>query len=191
MLTQDSLYSREHYARLRPIFRALVIEHKKERRVPLGDHVALHFEDDLTMLYQVQEMLRPELAFAPDMVQDELDRYNPLVPDGSNWKASFMVEYVDDAERRPALMRLVGIERCVWMQVAGCEVIRAQVNEDLEGGTPDRNTTVHFMRFELTPAMVASAKSGAAIFAGIDHPACQACTQLAETVRASLAGDLA
>jgi len=191
MLTQDSLCSREHYARLRTIFRALVIEHKEERRVSLGDHVVLCFEDDLTMLYQVQETLRLELVFAPEMIQDELDRYNPLIPDGSNWKATFMVEYVEEDGRRPALMRLVGIERCVWMQVEGCEAIRPKVNEDLEDGAPDCNATVHFMRFELTAAMAAMAKAGAPIFAGIDHPACQARTQVAETVRASLAGDLA
>ena len=191
MLTHADLYSLEHYARIRPDFRARVIEHKRERRVPLGEHAALYFEDALTMQYQVQEMLRIERILEPEGIQDELDVYNPLVPDGSNWKATFMVEYANEDERRQALARLVGVEQCVWMQVAGCEPIRPVANEDLERSTPDKTSAVHFMRFELTAAMVAAVKSGAAIHAGIDHHACQATTRVAEAVRASLAADLA
>ncbi len=190
MLTHTDLYSLEHYARIRPEFRARVIEHKKQRRVALGEHAALYFEDALTMQYQVQEMLRIERIFEPEGIQDELDVYNPLVPDGSNWKATFMVEYADADERRLALARLVGVEQCVWVQVAGCEPIHPIANEDLERSTPDKTSAVHFMRFELTPAMVAAVKSGAAITAGIDHRICQATTRVPEAVRASLAADL-
>lgn len=191
MLTPADLYSLEEYARIRPEFRARVIAHKEHRRVPLGEHAALYFEDALTMQYQVQEMLRIERIFEPDGIQNELDVYNPLVPDGSNWKATFMIEYDDVDERRQALAGLVGIERAVWMQVAGCEPIRPIANEDLERNTSDKTSAVHFMRFELTPAMVAAVKAGAAVYAGIDHHACQARTQLPEAVRASLAADLA
>ncbi|MDD5247766.1 MAG: DUF3501 family protein [Rhodocyclaceae bacterium] len=191
MLTRADLHSLEHYARIRPDFRARVIAHKKQRRVALGEHAALYFEDALTMQYQVQEMLRIERIFEPEGIQAELDVYNPLVPDGSNWKATFMVEYADADERREALARLVGIERCVWMQVAGCELVLGAADEDLERTTPEKTSAVHFMRFELTPAMVAAVKAGAAIFAGIDHRAYQAKTQLPAAVRASLTADLA
>ena len=191
MLTHADLYSLEQYARIRPDFRARVIEHKKERRVPLGEHAALYFEDALTMQYQVQEMLRIEHIFEPEGIQDELDVYNPLVPDGSNWKATFMVEYSNEDERRQALERLVGIEQRVWLQVAGCDLVHPIANEDLERSMPDKTSAVHFMRFELTPTMVAAVKSGAAIYAGLDHHACQAKTQVPEAVRASLAADLA
>ena len=191
MLTHADLYSLEHYARIRPEFRARIIEHKKQRRVALGEHAALYFEDALTMQYQVQEMLRIERIFEPDGIQDELDVYNPLVPDGANWKATFMIEYANEDERRLALAQLVGVERRVWLQVAGCDPIQPIANEDLERSTPDKTSAVHFMRFELTPAMVAAVHAGAAIRAGIDHPACQATTLLPAAVRASLAADLA
>lgn len=190
MLTHADLYSLEHYARIRPAFRARVIEHKQQRRVALGDHAALYFEDALTMQYQVQEMLRIERIFEPAGIQDELDVYNPLVPDGSNWKATFMVEYADVDERRQALARLVGVEQCVWLQVAGCDLLHPIANEDLERSTPDKTSAVHFIRFELTPAMVTAVKAGAAIRAGIDHRACQVATQVPETVRLALVADL-
>jgi len=191
MLTPADLYSLEHYARIRPEFRTRVIDHKKQRRVALGKHAALYFEDALTMQYQVQEMLRIERIFEAQGIQDELDVYNPLVPDGSNWKATFMIEYEDVDERRAALARLVGIESYVWLQVAGCDPVRPVANEDLERSTPDKTAAVHFLRFELTPPMVAAIKAGAAIHAGIDHRACQATTRVPEAVRASLAADLA
>jgi len=191
MLTPADLYSLEHYARIRPEFRTRVIDHKKQRRVALGEHAALYFEDALTMQYQVQEMLRIERIFEAQGIQDELDVYNPLVPDGSNWKATFMIEYEDVDERRAALARLVGIESYVWLQVAGCDPVRPVANEDLERSTPDKTAAVHFLRFELTPPMVAAIKAGAAIHAGIDHRACQATTRVPEAVRASLAADRA
>jgi hypothetical protein len=191
MLTAENLYSLEQYARIRPEFRARVIEHKKTRRLALGDHAALYFEDRLTMQYQVQEMLRLERMFEPDRIQDELDVYNPLIPDGSNWKATFMVEYSDVDERRDALARLIGVEDRVWLQVQGHDRVYPIANEDLERSTPDKTASVHFMRFELTPAMCAAAKGGAAILAGIDHPAYRVELQLPDNVRASIVADLA
>lgn len=191
MLTPADLYSLEQYARLRPEFRAKVIDHKKARRVALGAHAALHFEDALTMRYQVQEMLRLERIFEPELIQEELDVYNPLIPDGSNWKATFMIEYSDVEERRQALARLVGVERAVWMQVAEFARIPPVANEDLDRTAPDKTAAVHFLRFELTPAMAAAVKAGAAIAAGIDHPALQVAVRLDAAARAALAGDLA
>ena len=191
MLTPADLYSLEQYARERPEFRARVIAHKKARRVPLGAHAALYFEDALTMRYQVQEMLRLERIFEPELIQEELDVYNPLIPDGSNWKATFMIEYSDVEERRQALARLVGVERAVWMQVAEFARIPPVANEDLDRTAPDKTAAVHFLRFELTPAMAAAVKAGAAIAAGIDHPALQVAVRLDAAARAALAGDLA
>ena len=191
MLTREDLYSLEKYAAVRKEFRAKVIEHKKDRRLALGEHAALYFEDKLTMHYQVQEMLRIERIFEPELIQEELDVYNPLIPDGSNWKASFMLEYPDLEERRQALARLVGVENRVWMQVAGFDKVYAIANEDLDRSTPDKTASVHFLRFELTPAMVAAVKEGATIRAGIDHPAYRVEVVAPENVRASLAADLA
>jgi hypothetical protein len=190
-LTHDSLYTLEHYARIRPEFRQRVIEHKKSRQVRLSDHAALYFEDALTMQYQVQEMLRLERMFEPERIQDELDVYNPLIPDGSNWKATFMIEYADEAERKRALARLIGIERAVWVQVAGCDRVHPVANEDLERETEDKTAAVHFLRFELTPAMVRALKAGAPLAMGIDHPHYQAgVAAVADEVRASLLEDL-
>lgn len=191
MLTHADLYSLEQYARERPEFRARVIAHKKARRVPLGAHAALYFEDALTMQYQVQEMLRLERIFEPELIQDELDVYNPLVPDGSNWKATFMIEYPDAEERKQALARLVGVEHVVWVQVADFARVTPVANEDLDRTTADKTASVHFLRFELTPAMAAAVKAGAAIAAGIDHPALQVATRLDDAARAALAADLA
>ena len=191
MLSHADLYSLEQYARIRPGFRARVIEHKKQRRVPLGDHAALYFEDALTMQYQVQEMLRLERIFEPEGIQAELDVYNPLIPDGCNWKATFMLEYPDEAQRRTMLGRLVGIERAVWIRVEGFPRVFPVANEDLDRETEDKTASVHFLRFELTPAMAAAVKTGAPVSAGIDHPQYYSVTELAERVRASLAADLA
>ncbi len=191
MLTRDDLFSLEKYAAVRNEFRAKVIEHKKNRRLALGEHAALYFEDRLTMQYQIQEMLRIERIFEPEGIQEELDVYNPLIPDGSNWKATFMIEYPDVEERRRALARLVGIEERVWLQVADFDRIRPIANEDLGRSTPDKTASVHFLRFELTPEMVAAVRSGAAIRAGIDHPEYQVEVSVPPAVRDSLAGDLA
>lgn len=190
-LTRDDLYSLEKYAQVRNDFRARVIEHKKNRRLALGEHAALYFEDALTMQYQIQEMLRIERIFEAEGIQQELDVYNPLIPDGSNWKATFMMEYPDVDQRREALARLVGVERKVWMQVEGFDPITPISNEDLERSTPDKTASVHFMRFELTRAMVAAVKAGAVISAGIDHPAYSVMVKpIPDNIRATLAADL-
>lgn len=189
-LSRDTLFSLEKYAAIRPEFRAKVMAHKDKRRVLIGEHAALYFEDNLTMQYQVQEMLRLERIFEPEGIQEELDVYNPLIPDGSNWKATFMIEYYDVEERKRALARLVGIEDTVWLQVAGHDKVFAIANEDLDRSTPDKTAAVHFMRFELTPAMIAAVKQGAQIAAGIDHPAYREATMLSPQVSAALAVDL-
>lgn len=191
MLTHDQLFSLEQYARVRPEFRARVIAHKKIRVVPVGAHATLHFEDKLTMQYQVQEMLRLERMFEPEAIQEELDVYNPLIPDGSNWKATFMIEFPDEAERKLQLARLIGIEKALWVQVADFARVTPIANEDLDRETADKTASVHFLRFELTPAMCAAVKAGAAIRVGIDHPHYQAETALTPATRDSLAGDLA
>jgi hypothetical protein len=189
-LTREDLYSLEEYARIRQDFRARVIEHKKNRRLALGEHAALYFEDALTMQYQIQEMLRIERIFEAEGIQEELDVYNPLIPDGINWKATFRVEYGDEDERREALARMVGIEDRVWMQVDGFERVYPVANEDLERSTPDKTASVHFMRFELTPEMAKSVKAGTAIRAGIDHPEYRVEAEVPQAVQDSLADDL-
>ena len=189
-LTHEQLYSLEHYARIRKEFRDQVIEHKKQRRLAIGEHAALYFEDRMTMQYQVQEMLRLERIFEPDLIQEELDVYNPLIPDGHNWKATFMIEYGDAEERRQALARLIGIEEAIWMRVDGFDPVYPISNEDLERSNDDKTASVHFMRFELTPEMVAAAKNGAAIQAGIDHAQYNYTVEAPQAVRAALAADL-
>jgi hypothetical protein len=189
-LTHDQLYSLEQYARNRPEFRARVMAHKEKRRLPVGPHATLYFEDRLTMHYQVQEMLRLERIFEAEGIQDELDVYNPLIPDGSNWKATFMVEYADEIERRAALARLIGIEKGVWVRVKGFDKVKPIANEDLERETEDSTAAVHFMRFELTPEMVAAVRQGASVRAGIDHPVYREEVDMPPQVRDSLAGDL-
>ncbi|MCL2656075.1 MAG: DUF3501 family protein [Betaproteobacteria bacterium] len=189
-LTRAQLYSLEEYARIRPEFRAKVIAHKKNRRVPLGTNAALYFEDALTMQYQIQEMLRIERIFEADGIQAELDVYNPLIPDGHNWKATFMLEYDDVEERQLALAQLKGIERASWVRVADCAPVYSIANEDLDRETEEKTASVHFLRFELTPLMIAAAKAGATIAIGIDHPRYHAKTILNGAVRASLVADL-
>ncbi len=191
MLTHENLFSLEQYARVRNEFRAKVMAHKKIRIAPLGEHASLHFEDALTMQYQVQEMLRLERIFEPELIQEELDVYNPLIPDGRNWKATFMVEYPDIEERKVALSRLVGIEKAVWVQVADFARVNPIANEDLERETASKTSAVHFLRFELTADMAGAAKAGAAIRAGVDHPNYQAEITLAPEARDLLAADLA
>jgi hypothetical protein len=189
-LTRDDLFSLEQYAEKRAQFRAEVMAHKKNRQVPIGAHATLYFEDRLTMQYQIQEMLRVERIFEADGIQEELDAYNPLIPQGSNWKATFMVEFDDVDERRDALARLVGIEDKVWVQVGEHDRVFAIADEDLERTTEDKTSSVHFVRFELTPAMCAAVKSGAVVRMGIDHPEYGYQTEVAPAVRDSLANDL-
>jgi len=189
-LTHSDLYSLEEYARLRSEFRAKVMEHKKNRRVQIGEHASLYFEDALTMQYQVQEMLRIERIFEPEGIQEELDVYNPLIPDGSNWKATFMMEYADPAERKVQLAKLIGVEKKLYVQVEGFDRVHPIANEDLDRETEDKTSSVHFVRFELTPEMVSAAKQGAAIRAGIDHPAYSEEVEVPSEVREALVGDL-
>jgi hypothetical protein len=189
-LTRDSLMSLERYAKERPQFRARVMEHKKTRTVALGEHVVLIFEDELTIRYQIQEMLRAERIFEEEGIQGELDAYTPLIPDGANWKATMMIEFPDVEERRRMLAKLIGIEDRVWVEVAGHDRVYAIADEDLERETAEKTSSVHFLRFELIPAMVGALKAGAAITMGIDHPAYNASVKITKAVRDSLVGDL-
>lgn len=168
-LTPANLLSLEEYSKQRADFRSKVMAHKKNRQVHLGDHATLYFEDSLTMQYQVQEMLRIERIFEEEGINEELAAYNPLIPDGSNLKATFMVEYDDVEERKEALARLIGIENKVWIQVAGFDKVYPIANEDLERTTEEKTSSVHFLRFEFTPEMVAAAKQGADMAMGVEH----------------------
>lgn len=191
-ITRDSLMTLEAYAKARPDFRTRIMAHKKNRIVQLGAHITLHFEDELTMRYQVQEMLRAERIFEQEGIQEELDAYNPLVPDGSNWKATMMIEYPDAEERKVKLAELKGVENKVWVKVAGFEPVYAIADEDLERENEEKTSSVHFMRFELAPAMVVAAKGGTAIGVGVDHPAYKvAIDPLPANIRDSLTADLA
>ena len=191
-IKQDSLLSLERYHKERPAFRAQVIAHKKTRNLQLGSHITLLFEDELTIRYQVQEMLRIERIFEEEGIQDELDAYNPLIPDGSNWKATMLIEYPDIPERHAMLAKLKGIEDLVHVQVAGCEPVRAIADEDLERENAEKTSSVHFLRFELTPTMVATLKGGAALSVGVQHDHYQATVSpVSATLRAALLADLA
>jgi hypothetical protein len=190
-IAPDSLLTLESYARQRNDFRARVIAHKKPRTVHLGEHVTLLFEDELTMRYQIQEMLRIERIFEDAGIQGELDAYNPLVPDGHNWKATLQVEYEDADERKRALARLKGIEDRVWVQVEGQARVYAIADEDLERENDQKTAAVHFLRFELAPAMIAALKAGAALAIGVDHAAYAAALHpVPEATRSALLADL-
>ena len=190
-ITPDSLMTLEAYARARPQFRARVMAHKKNRTLQLGGHVTLIFEDELTIRYQIQEMLRAERVFEDTDVQGELDAYNPLIPDGANWKATLMIEYPDVDERHRMLARLIGIEDRFWVQVEGQARVYAVADEDLERDNAEKTSAVHFLRFELDPAMVQALKRGAALAVGVDHPAYSAVVGAVDpAVRASLVNDL-
>jgi hypothetical protein len=189
-ITRESLMTLEAYAKARPEFRARVMAHKKNRTVQLGANLTLVFEDELTIRYQIQEMLRIEKTFEEAGIQDELEAYTPLVPDGSNWKATMMIEYPDEAERRAMLARLKGIESRVWVQVMDFARVYAIADEDLERENEEKTSSVHFLRFELSPEMAAGAKAGAAISMGVDHASYAADTVVAQNVRDSLAADL-
>ena len=168
-LSRKDLYSLEEYSEIRDEFRARVMEHKKNRRLNLGDNLVLLFEDRLVMHYQVQEMLKAEKIFEADGIQEELDAYNPLIPDGTNWKATMMIQYADVAERQQMLAKLVGIENRVWLRIGNHDKVYPIADEDLERATDDKTSAVHFLRFELTPAMIADIHKGASISAGVDH----------------------
>jgi hypothetical protein len=191
-ITPDSLMTLEAYAKARKDFRANVIAHKKARAVLLGSHVTLIFEDELTMRYQVQEMLRIEKIFEEEGIRAELDAYNPLVPDGTNLKATMMIEYEDVEERRQALARLKDIEDRVWIEVRGHPKVLAIADEDLDRETDEKTSSVHFLRFEFTPAMIAALRDGAPLAVGVDHPEYRAAIDpLPEPTRAALLRDFA
>lgn len=190
-ISRDSLLTLEAYAKTRKEFRAKVMEHKKNRTLHLGEHVTLIFEDELTIRYQIQEMLHAEKIFEEGGIADELSAYNPLVPDGGNWKATMMIEYPDLDERRRMLSRLIGIEDKVWIKAESHPRVYAIADEDMERETADKTSAVHFLRFELEPEMVRSLKHGARLSAGVDHPQYNATAEdLEPAVRASLVEDL-
>jgi len=191
-ISRDSLMTLEAYAKARKDFRTKVIAHKKARTAHLGDHVTLLFEDELTVRYQVQEMLRIEKIFEDEGIQDELDAYNPLVPDGANWKATMLIEYEDVNQRQAALEKLRGIEDKTWVQVEGCAKVYAIADEDLDRENDTKTSAVHFVRFELTKEMVAALKYGVALSMGVDHPEyTTALEAVGPATRASLVADLA
>ncbi|MEO1888845.1 MAG: DUF3501 family protein [Cycloclasticus sp.] len=190
-LIKDELYSLEEYSAMRPEYRTKVQAHKKNRIVRIGENISLHFEDYLTMRYQVQEMLRAEKIFEADGINEELDTYNPLIPDGQNWKATMMIQFNKVEDRVKALAEMIGIERATWVQVEGFDKVSPIANEDLERETEEKTSAVHFLRFELSADMAVAAKQGAAINMGVEHPAyTQACTPIAENFRESLINDL-
>jgi hypothetical protein len=190
-IARNSLLSLESYSKARKAMRQRVIEHKKLRTVKLGNHVTFLFEDELTIRYQIQEMLHIEKIFDEDGIQGELDAYLPLVPDGNNLKATLQIEYEDDVERRAALARLIGIEDRVFMQVEGEAPAYAIADEDMERENNEKTSAVHFVRFELTPAMKARLRDGAALCIGCDHPHYPVPAQTIDAnVRASLLADL-
>jgi hypothetical protein len=190
-IARESLMSLEEYARARAAFRARVMAHKKVRTVLVGSRVTLVFEDELTIRYQIQEMLRIERIFEEAGIRDELDAYNPLVPDGRNWKATMLIEFPDETERRLWLARLIGIEDRVWVQVAGHAPVFSIADEDLARENAEKTSAVHFLRFELTPDMIRALGAGATLAVGVDHPAYHEVVEFVpEPVRQSLYGDL-
>jgi hypothetical protein len=191
-ISRDSLLSLEAYAKSRKDFRARVIAHKKNRTLSLGAHVTLIFEDELTIRYQIQEMLRIEKTFEEEGIQDELDAYNPLVPEGTNLKATMMIEYDDPVVRKRELARLIGIEDKVYVQVDGHGRVYAVADEDLERENEEKTSSVHFLRFEFAPAMIDALKKGAALAVGIDHANYSVrVDEVAPNVQAALVRDFA
>jgi len=190
-LSRTDLYSLEEYSEIRDDFRNRVMAHKKNRRLYLGDNLLLLFEDRLVMHYQIQEMLKAEKIFEADGIQEELDAYNPLIPDGTNWKATMMIQYADVAERQQMLAKLVGIENRVWLRIGDHDKVYPIADEDLERATDDKTSAVHFLRFELSPAIIADVHKGAGISAGVDHENYSVTLDpIPENVAASLAQDL-
>ncbi|WP_298138573.1 DUF3501 family protein [Acidiferrobacter sp.] len=190
-LTRKDLMTLEQYAEQRPSFRAHVMAHKRDRQVAIGPHATLYFEDRLTIQYQIQEMLRIEKIFEAAEIEEELKAYNPLIPDGSNWKATFMLEYEDEERRRVALSRLSGVAQRVYVQVGNGPRVYAIADEDMGRESDEKTSSVHFLRFELGREHAAAARGGAKILCGIDHPAYHEETILAEAQRAALLADLA
>jgi len=189
-LTHASLMTLEQYANDREDFRARVMAHKNNRRVAIGPNVTLYFEDALTMQYQIQEMLRVENIFEQQGIQDELDTYNPLIPDGNNWKVTMLIEYPEPEQRQKALSLLVGIENLVWVKIGDADKVFATADEDLERSTSDKTSSVHFLRFELTPAQAKNLDKSVPITIGIDHNNYHHQTDICKTTKESIIKDL-
>ena len=189
-ITPDSLMSLEAYSKWRKVHKPEVIAHRKLRSVQLGEHLNLQFESETTIRYQIQEMLRIEKIFEEEGIQSEIEAYAPLVPDGGNWKATMMIEYIDVNERKRELARLIGVEDRMFVEVEGYERVYAIADEDLDRENEQKTSAVHFVRFEFTPAMRAAIKAGAAVKIGCDHTHYPAHVQIAAETLASLAGDL-
>lgn len=190
-LTRHDLFSLERYAEMRTEFRQKVMAHKQQRRLALGPNATLYFEDRVTIHYQIQEMLRIEKIFTAAGIDEELKTYNPLIPDGQNWKATFMLEYGEPAERQKQLAKLKGIEAVVWMKVGDNQAITPLADEDIERENEDKTSAVHFMRFELSAADIQALKAGAKLCAGINHAAYEhAVNPVPPEIQASLLNDL-
>jgi hypothetical protein len=189
-ISPDSLLSLETYARERGAYRARVLAHKQGRTVHIGEHLTLIFEDEVTVRYQVQEMLRIERIFEEEGIRGELEAYNPLIPDGGNWKATLLLEYPDPEDRKRKLAGLKGVEDATWIQVEGGPKIKAIADEDLDRENEEKTSAVHFLRFELDAASRSALKRGAKLSMGVDHPNYTARVEPPEAVRASLANDL-
>ena len=190
LLNKKDLFSLEKYSEIRNEFRAKVMKHKENRRLAFNEHAVLYFEDALTMQYQVQEMLRIERIFEAEGIQQELDVYNTLIPDGSNWKATFMIEYTNVQERKEALAKLIGVESSIWIKVEESQKVYAIANEDMDRATEDKTSAVHFMRFELTKDMITNIKVGLPIMFGIDHDLYKTEIIVPPKVQRALIGDL-
>jgi len=190
-ITREDLYSLEDYTAMRDDYRKKIMAHKENRRLEIGEHVLLSFEDKLIMQYQVQEMLKAEKIFDADGIEEELAAYNPLIPDGSNWKATMLIQYPDVEERQQKLTQLIGIEELTWMQVEGFDKVFAIADEDLARDNAEKTSAVHFMRFELSNDMATAVKAGSAISAGVDHENYQSTVSpITENVRQALAIDI-
>lgn len=190
-LKQESLWTLEHYSKIRKDFRVEVLNHKKNRRVNLGDNITLIFEDEKTVRYQIQEMLRIEKTFDSSGVQDELEAYNPLIPDGKNFKCTMMIEYPDQNVRKKKLKSLKEIEHKVWVMVEGCDKVWSIADEDLERSNDEKTSAVHFLRFELNEDMVSALKYGVSLAIGVDHPEYSvAVDPIPTNIRTCLTGDL-
>ncbi|MBH1976376.1 MAG: DUF3501 family protein [Rhodocyclales bacterium] len=191
-LTRETLLTLEAYHKARPAMRAAVIAAKNLRRVFLGEHIVLIFENELLIQYQIQEMLRVEKIFDEEGIKHELESYLPLVPDGTNFKATMQIEYADEAQRKVMLTKLKGVEDQIWIRIEGFPAVLAIADEDMDRENEEKTAAVHFLRFEFSPQMIAAAKAGAAIFMGVNHPQYQAETgALAPAVHASLVADFA
>ena len=189
LVIQD-LYSPEDYSKIRESFRREILAHKSSRSIAIGNHVRLLFEDRMTIQYQIQEMLRVEKIFEEQAIQDELDTYNPLIPDGNNWKVTMLIEYPEPEQRQKALSLLVGIENLVWVKIGDSDKVFAIADEDLDRSTPDKTSSVHFLRFELTSAQAKNLDKSVPIAIGIDHNNYKHQTDICKTTKASIIEDL-